>query len=304
MFEQPGSLYGGKADDVQEKRRRIRCVLHDDADVSFFEHNGEELDVLQVLHFMKDTLLRERVPERSETRENFSVEVIESEDGAATVLLRRDDGAVCDVGAEFLAQGYAIVFHDDLAERYPAFVAWDTRTVNIARGAERLAPFLFLLLHECGHTHQKGREFFVSEHKREQLRRDVAARIHRDFSRKGLWHRAQLLDFVEDNIPLWFREEEAAKAVRQERNANAFALRALRALEEEGYNVFADFSREDVRNAMNFALLTHQMEWLQFFEHIASVRNHSPQRDALKFLHRRKQITFSLDDADVLDDLS
>ncbi|MBI3633693.1 MAG: hypothetical protein HY226_05385 [Candidatus Vogelbacteria bacterium] len=67
----------------------------------------------------------------------------------------------------------------------------------------------------------------------------------------------------ENLLPVWYLDEKSKTQSQAERGAWAFALKSLRKLEKDGFDVFGEFgSVEEIKEYINFALLTYDLEYL------------------------------------------
>jgi|GEM_PF-7063370 hypothetical protein len=78
------------------------------------------------------------------------------------------------------------------------------------------------------------------------------------------------MDFIEDTgfkslLPQWYLDKKAKDDAQAERNAWAYALRSLRQMERDGYNVFAGFDNvAQIRACIACYLYTYDIAYFTY----------------------------------------
>lgn len=72
-----------------------------------------------------------------------------------------------------------------------------------------------------------------------------------------------LIKFIRSLLPAWYKNKEAIALAVQERNAWSYALKTLRRLNKDGFNVFASFdSFDEIKLYIFYCLLTHDLKFM------------------------------------------
>jgi hypothetical protein len=201
--------------------------------------------------------LREVIPRNR----NFDIELEESESGVNIRLKHKENGQELDLGT-FLLPEHS--FGKDETFIYRG----REKKVGFPENELKFRGFLLSLFHEIGHSHQKR------EHATTRLDdilafggflkkwfKYVIIAIKKEREEKGSGKKfmevIKKLD-VDSLLPHWYLDKRARADAQAERNAWAYALRSLRQMERDGYNVFAGFENvAQIRAYVAYCLYTY-----------------------------------------------
>ena len=204
--------------------------------------------------------LREVIPQDR----NFDIELQESE-SRINLRLKHKEGAT----------------EKDLSIYLPPEHFFGKDEIFIYRGREKkigfpeneleLRGFLLSLFHEIGHSHEKQEHATT---RWDDLRalggllkwwfKYVTIAVKKELKQKGSGEKfmemVKKLD-VDSLLPQWYLDKRAKSDAQAERGAWAYALRSLRKLEQEGYDVFAGYENiAQIRAYVAYCLYTYDTD--------------------------------------------
>jgi len=197
---------------------------------------------------------------------NFDVKLQESEAGINLRLKRKESGAEKDLNA-FLPAEHFFGKDEEFIYRNKE------KKIGFPENELELRGFLLSLFHEIGHSHKK-REHSTSRW--DDLRalsrlltkwvKYMAISIKKEFKQKGSGkkfikavHEVDV-DFL---LPQWYIDKKSTSEAQSERDAWTYALRSLRKLKQEGYDVFAGFENAaQIRAYVGHCLYTYDVNLL------------------------------------------
>ncbi len=212
-------------------------------------------------------------------KKNFRIQIQEKE--AVTRILLRDKitGYERDLG-NFLPPGVRFKASDHFA------FAPNEKEVLFKKDEVESRGFLLGLFHEIGHAKTTRRhEMPVLEELKAFLQ--ALSSFLTSLKKNGLSPDKKRA--VEDYLPAWYLEKEVALTAQSERNAWAYALKALRELQRDHFAVFTGFKNADaISHYINRCLYTydvkHTLEMLEKMD----VRALAQLTKSSKFIKKRK----------------
>lgn len=132
----------------------------------------------------------------------------------------------------------------------------ELRKIGFPENQLQFRGFLLALFHEIGHAHEKQEHAVSTWETLRALSQGVpqwikSIRIIKETQQKGKENEtpmyrivslpAEVLLPVEAFLPQWYLDKKSRFEAKSERNAWTFALKSLRKLKKEGYDVFAGF---------------------------------------------------------------
>lgn len=173
---------------------------------------------------------------------NFDIELQESESGI-NLLLKQHNGQEKDLSV-FLPSGYSFATSTRfMCDR-------DLKKINFPVNMLPFRGFILSLFHEIGHSQQT----------------DESPKITgREFLKLMMWAvYKSIKNFGSDTeytLPGWYWDKLSPHQATSERGAWAFALRTLRNLQREGYDVFAGFENfAQIKTDINYCLSTFDLK--------------------------------------------
>jgi hypothetical protein len=204
--------------------------------------------------------LREVIPQDR----NFDIELQESEDGINLRLRHKESGKEKDLNL-FLPPKH--FFGKDEIFIYRG----GEKKVGFPESEIKFRGFLLSLFHELGHSHEKREH---STTRWDDLRalggllkkwfQYVVIAVKKEREQRGSGEKfmnvVKKLD-VDSLLPQWYIDKRARSDAQSERDAWAYALRSLRKLKSEGYDVFAGYdSVAQIRAYVAYCLYTYDMD--------------------------------------------
>lgn len=201
--------------------------------------------------------IREVVPQYR----NFDIELRESTSGIDLRLRHKESGKEIDLSIFLLPKYF---FGKD-----ESFICRDgEKKIGFPENELQFRGFLLSLFHEIGHSHEE-REHSTTPwddlHALGSLLtkwiKFMGIAIKKELKQKGsgkeYMNIVRKLD-VDSLLPHWYLDKKSKADAQSERNAWAYALRSLRKLKQEGYDVFAGFENTDqIRAYVTYCLYTY-----------------------------------------------
>lgn len=197
---------------------------------------------------------------------NFDIELQESEDGARLCLKHKENGAEQDLRT-YLPPGH--FFEEGEVFAYEG----KEKKVCFPKNELEFRGFLLALFHEIGHSWEK-REHATTRWDNIRAAGSIlkkwmkymakAVKLERKQSGLGI----KFIDIVKDLdpdslLPGWYLDKKAKSDAQSERNAWAYALRSLRSLAQEGYDVFAGYDNAaQIRDYVGHCLYSYDLNLL------------------------------------------
>ena len=150
--------------------------------------------------------------------------------------------------------------------------------------------FLLSLFHEIGHSHEKQEHSVTTWDSLKALWEGVSKLVksirlkkEEQESKGGKKNVYKVTSLpAEALLPQWYLDKRSHSKAKSERGAWAYALRSLRKLQQEGYNVFAGFGNiAQIRAYVTYYLYTYDMELFMKkmmsgdLREVQKLRNHS-----------------------------
>jgi len=193
---------------------------------------------------------------------NFDIEINPTDGGnSQEISLKHKDGRVVNLNS-FLPRGYKFQETDQfICHHVKKVVEYPVQKIPYN-------GFLLSLFHEIGHSHSPQgvtiedvrRGFLLIAGLPQMLAKSV--RTYREYKQRdrGVKDKDAFRELpLEAFMPKWLLAKTSDSQARQERGAWTFALRKLRQLERDGFNVFAGFDNvEMIRADIDFHLVTHE----------------------------------------------
>lgn len=224
--------------------RRIKEILNQIQETKG-EEPSEVVDTLIQL-YKKTEKIAEDIRNRDVSGINFDLEINSDKNKASTILIRNKDGREIDLNS-YLPNGIPF----KLSDYYCRFVHKGKKEIEFTE-INNPSAFLLMLFHELGHAHNIMNN---GEKVRPSVSLNIKARLgaiynhfERKISQKQIGPETTRFIGLGDlyhYLPKWFIEHEKELRSQSERNAWAYALRELRKLERQGFDVFAGFKDED-----------------------------------------------------------
>lgn len=204
--------------------------------------------------------LREVIPQDR----NFDIELQESESGVNLHLKHKEGGAEKDLSTYLPPEHF---FGKDEIFIYRG----REKKVGFPENELELRGFLLSLFHEIGHSHEKRKH---STTRWDDLRalggllkrwfEYVTIAVKKELKQKGSGEKfmetVKKLD-VDSLLPQWYLDKKSKSDAQSERSAWAHALRSLRKLEQEGYDVFAGYENTaQIRAYVAYCLYTYDTD--------------------------------------------
>ena len=193
---------------------------------------------------------------------NFDIELEESKQGVEIKLKHKETGKEI-ILREFLPPRHSFVKNE-------SFVYNRLRkTVGFPENEIQFRGFLLSLFHEIGHAHE-GKEHNMSTWDTikaiyeavSKLIKSISIQkeISEDDGRKKTTYRFTSLT-ANNVLPNWYLDKRAGVQSKSERDAWAYALKKLRKLKQEGYDVFAGFKNvAEIQSHVAYCLYTYDTE--------------------------------------------
>ena len=206
--------------------------------------------------------LEKKYEQQKPEHRNFSVEVVNDDAGKIkTLLIKNKEGAALDVGS-YLPK--------DFVFRNSAKFACDYNGREIHFPAEELGHkgSVVALFHEIGHAHVGKEEIsFLGSILAElsMLTKLLASlrprmEVHEKDGEKKRIFKIESAPTKENILPLWLVDESAKFNSVAERKAHAYALKELRKIEKDGFEVFSDFKDiDDLQSFIDYFLYRYEV---------------------------------------------
>jgi hypothetical protein len=178
---------------------------------------------------------------------NFSTEMVRNSDGEQEIRLQREDGESMSLN-DLSPKGFRFQesdrFQMDKRKRIISYVP----EVMKSKGG------VLMVLHEIDHAHnyesgkiEKSPFYTLSLNEKVRAGIVYAIQFTKRMGLRGM------------PTPQWLKDKQQSWMARDERAAHAYALQEGRALEKQGFHIFAGFENtEDIRDFINTALMTYE----------------------------------------------
>jgi len=229
--------------------------------------NSDEIfarELVEAIEKMKSQLnetgksIREIIPENR----NFNIEFNEAEKGVEIKLRHKENGKEKKLNM-FLPPGH--FFEKDESFIYRS----RQKKIGYPENEVKFRGFLLSLFHEIGHYHEKIEHSISTWESLKALWFGVAKliksiSIKKDIQDKEVVKKTtyRFTSLTADEVlPGWYIDKRSEDESKSERNAWAFALRSLRKLNQEGYNVFAGFENvSQIQSYVAYCLYTYDVD--------------------------------------------
>jgi hypothetical protein len=202
--------------------------------------------------------LREVIPQDR----NFDIELQESEDGINLRLRHKESGKEKDLNLFLPPEHF---FGKDETFVYKG----REKKIGFPENELEFRGFLLSLFHEIGHSHEKQEHSITIWETLKALWEGVSKwaksirikkELHENEKESKIVYRVTSLP-AEALLPKWYLDQRSHSEAKSERDAWAYALRSLRKLKQEGYDVFAGFDNVDQISAyVAYCLYTYDMD--------------------------------------------
>jgi hypothetical protein len=258
--------------------------------------------VVDVINRLPDLLMKETkriTQEVKPEKRNFLLELEENKDEVKIILKSKDGRKTTDLSSH-LPEGWKFKASNEFA------CVPNTKEIEFIKERMSHIGFLLSLGHEVGHANEKKEHVpYLAITKTDLLKAAMGGifniikgiRIKKEEENKKTIYKISTVT-TKDIMPQWFIDKmskvESQKFIQQaksERNAWAFALKSLRYLEKEGFDVFSEFNnQEEMENYITYCLMTYEMN---YFENESDEQKHFSQYNREKgkesvFLKGRK----------------
>lgn len=258
--------------------------------------------VVDVINRLPDLLMKEtkRITQEVEpAKRNFLIELEENKDEVKIILKSKDSDKTIDLSS-YLPEGWKFKASNEFA------CVPNTKEIEFIKERMSSIGFILSLGHEVGHANEKKEHIpYLAITKTDMLKAMVGGvfnivkglRIKKEEENKKTVYKISTLE-TRGIMPQWFIDKmtkiENQKFIQQaksERNAWAFALKSLKYLEENGFDVFSEFdNQEQMENYITYCLMTYEMN---YFENESDEKKHFSQYNREKekesvFLKGRK----------------
>lgn len=196
---------------------------------------------------------------------NFQIESVDNDKGELeSIVLIGDNGQKVDL-RKYLPEGFRFVESDIY------YSDQDRKIVGVPVEKTPSRSFLLGLFHEIGHIQDRARHFQFTKERLDELKLQALAGtqppgIDSDKQIAGIDNLLKMLEGedYDQSLPVWMGDDKHDLFAIAERNANAAALRIMRSLHGDGYNVFAGFSSvQDIRNTISAVLYSYELKRLE-----------------------------------------
>lgn len=224
---------------------------------------------------------------------NFDIKLQESETGINLRLRHKENGVEKNLNTFLPPEHF---FGEDETFIYRR----REKKVGFPKNGVKFRGFLLSLFHEIGHSRQKRGhpttrwediKAFGSFLKK--LTRYFVIALKKELRQKGsgkkFMEMVEKLD-VDSLLPLWYLDKIAKADAQSERNAWAYALRSLRKLEREGFNVFSGFENvAQIRAHIAYCLYTYDVALLMKKAYSGELKDLRELEESLVFWKRGKK---------------
>ncbi|MFH1178418.1 MAG: hypothetical protein V1711_01700 [bacterium] len=207
---------------------------------------------------------------------NFEIECQIGEKEANVLLKHKESGKVIDIG-KFLPPNFLLKAGDEFAcGRIKGENNKDSGSVIFLENSMRFRGSILTLFHEIGHSRQGKRELKITRWDEIKVIVQAIHRLLKSFSIKKEFAQNEngkktitftLTSLKADQvIPQRYLDQTSRTAIdaKRERDAWAFALKSLRKLEREGYNVFDGFENaEEIKRFIAINLATYDWKLIK-----------------------------------------
>jgi len=239
-------------------RSHIEPEKPKDDEKKFKDELGEAIGKMYEQLREKGKNLREVTPQDR----NFDIELQETEKGVNLCLKHKDGGEEKDLNIFLPSEHF---FGKDETFIYRG----REKKIGFPENELEFRGFLLSLFHELGHSHEKQEHSITTWDTLKALWEGVSKwaksiRIKKEEQeseqgKKSVYRITSLP--AEALLPQWYLDKRSHSEAKSERDAWAYALRSLRKLKQEGYDVFAGFDNVDqIRAYVAYCLYTYDTE--------------------------------------------
>lgn len=216
----------------------------------------------KIYEHLKET--RKNIREVLPQDKNFDIELQESETGINLRLRHKESGLEKDLNTFLPAEHF---FGKDEIFVYRV----REKKVGFPENEIKFRGFLLSLFHEIGHSHEKHGhattwwdDIKALGGLLKKYMQYVVIAMEKEREQKGsgkkFMETVKKLN-VDSLLPQWYLDKIAKSDFQSERNAWAYALRSLRQLEREGFNVFSGFKNvAQIRAYIAYCLCTYDID--------------------------------------------
>jgi len=196
-----------------------------------------------------DRTFKDEVFATAPVNTNFSTEIIGNSNSQQEIRLQKEDGESISLNA-LLPKGYRFQEADKFA------VNMKERAISFMPEIMKSKGSVLNVLHEIGHArnYESGKieaSTFYTLSPTEKLRAGIFYAM-RSLKKIGLP--------VKTTSPQWLKDKRQSWKARDERAAWGYALQEGRALEKQGFYIFAGFKNtEDIKGYINTALMSYEV---------------------------------------------
>ena len=237
---------------------------------------------------------------------NFNIELQETKKGVNLLLRHKESGKEKDLSMflppeHFFAQDETFVYHRR------------DKKISFPEGELGFRGFLLSLFHEIGHSHEKQEHSITNWDTLKALLEGVSVLIKSirvqkkeqegERGKKTIYKITSLP--AKALLPQWYVDKVSLRTARSERGAWAYALRSLRRLKEEGYDVFAGYEDVDqIRAYVAYCLYTYDMDFFMKKLMSGDLRGAQKLSEKPLFLKRNKAYGIIMDQIIISDKAS